>query len=502
VLEDRENGRSVFDDDRDANLPPHSDQAEMAVFGSMLKNPHAVRQIIDLVDARDFYSPRHQAIWKAVVALEAAHTPIDYHLLGDMLERQGTYQMTGGLLYLSDIGLATPTSAFIVHYARIVVRKSMQRRIIAQSQGLAEAAWRDDKDPEALIEEMGRRLAKLSARAADDDGEDIAQIAARGKARLADEYERFRAHDHSKGEYIVGLQTGLADLDRVLLGLKPGDLIYLAARTGMGKSILAQQIAMHVANHEYPVYFVSLEMSKDKLIHRAVTMMTGILRHEMDRGNVSEADLKRAGAAFDRIGSLAMRWDTSAHTVETIRRRVVRWTDEIGKAPALVVVDYVQLLRDSAGPRANRYENVSAASHALKEMAESLQCTVLAPAQVARGVMNRSSKMPDLSDLRESGDLEQDCDLALGLDRPNYHDRASQDLTATLAILKARDLAAGRGRGTHVALAWRPQYEKYGDLLHDNVVPFQARRQVLPDDDVPAPKPSGNGYVSPEELPF
>lgn len=498
TITDRENGHDIFDEDRDTSLPPHSTHAEEAIFGSILKNPLSVRQIIDGVDERDFYLPKHRAIWKAVAKLEADGTPIDYTTLGDMLERQGNYAVSGGMLYLSEINLATPTAMLIAYYAKIVVRKAILRRIISQNQFMTEAAWRDDKDPEDLIEEMGKRLAKLSARATEDVGEDVASIAARSKAHLLEERDRFRAHQ-GKDEYMVGWKTGLVGLDRVLLGMKPGDLIYLAARTSVGKSILAQQIAMNVANHGGAVYFVSLEMSKEKLMHRAVTMRTGILRHEMERGNVTDADLARASEAHDVIGSLTMRFDTTARTVETIRRRVIRWRDEIGQAPALIIVDYVQLLRDQAGPRANRYENVSAASHALKEMAEALGTTVLAPAQVSRQVMNRTSKMPDLSDLRESGDLEQDCDLALGLDRANYHDRNTDDLTATLAVLKARDLAAGRGRGTHIPLAWLPTHERYGDLATDNgnVVPFRQRNQILPDDIPPTPPTDDQG-----DLPF
>jgi replicative DNA helicase len=497
VTIDRENGQGIFDEDRDTTLPPHSTQAEEAVIGSLLKNPSSVRLVIDGVVERDFYLPRNRAVWKAATKLEADGTPIDYHTLTDMLERQGSVEPNGWLVYLSGVGLSTPTAAHIVHYAKIVVRKALQRVIISQAQHWAEAAWRDDKEPEALIDEMIRRMAKLTARASEDVGEDVGSIAERSKARLLEERDRFRAHDPSKGEYMVGWKTGLDGLDRVLLGMKPGDLIYLAARTSVGKSILAQQIAMNVANHGGAVYFVSLEMSKEKLMHRAVTMRTGVLRHEMERGNVTDADLQRAAEAHDIIGSLTMRFDTTARTVETIRRRAIRWRDEIGQAPALIVVDYVQLLRDQAGPRANRYESVSMASHGLKEMAEALGTTVLAPAQVSRQVMNRTSKMPDLSDLRESGDLEQDCDLALGLDRANYHDRNTDDLTATLAVLKARDLASGRGRGTHIPLAWLPSHERYGDLLTDNnVVPFRARHQILPDD-MPAPPPDDQG-----DLPF
>ena len=493
--------RGPFDEDRDSTLPPHSQQAEEAVLGALLKNPNAIRLVAGVLEPKHFYSMRHQSIWKAALTLEAEGTPIDYHLLADMLERQGAYNLSGGLLYLSELSLATPTSAFIGHYARIVLRKSLQRGLISLTQKLAEAAWRDDKDPDDLIDEMMRRMAVLAARVAEDQPVSNAAAATAAWQALEAEQERLKNWDTTRGEYMAGWRTGLADLDRVLLGLKPGDLIYLAARTSVGKSILAQQIAMNVANQQGAVFFASLEMSVPKLVQRSITMMTGVLRHELARGNVSDSEKARVKEAVERMQEMPLAWDSKARTTEQIRRKAQRWSDEIGKPLALIVVDYVQLLRDQAGPRANRYENVSVASHALKDMAESLECTVLAPAQVTRGVMNRSNKMPDLSDLRESGDLEQDCDIALGLDRANYHDPNSEDLTASLAVLKARDLAAGRGRGSVIPLAWRPDCERYADLAQGNVVPFR-RHTILPDDE----KPSTNGHVThapeTEDLPF
>jgi len=438
--------------------------------------------VADLIEPRDFYSTRHQAIWKAVLSMEADQTPIDYHLLADRLHQQGTYDAAGGLLYLSEIGLATPTAAFIAYYARIVLRASLMRRLISLSQGLAEAAWADRKTPEELMAEMEKRMAKLNARAVEDDGIAIDQATETVMATLDAERRAFAEHDHTKSEYMAGYKTGLYDLDRTLLGLKPGDLIYLAARTSVGKSVLVQQIAMHIANHQGAVYYASLEMSMPKLMHRAITMSTGIPRHELARGNVSDTDYAAVQRFAERHRQLKLRWDTTARTVEQIQRRALRWADMLGEPLALIVVDYVQLLRDQQGPRSNRYENVSLASHNLKDMAERLGCTVLAPAQVSRDVLKRKSKMPDLSDLRESGDLEQDADIVLALDRDDYHDRDATDHRASLAVLKARDLANDRGRGTIMDLVWLPQYERYGtmDRTPDNVVPF--RHPMLNDD--------------------
>jgi replicative DNA helicase len=472
----------IPEDGRERTTPPHSDEAEQSIFGAMLKNPRCVREVVDLLEPRDFYSTRHQAIWKAVQALEAEGKPIDYTILADKLRQQGTYEASGGLLYLSEIGLATPTSAFIVHYAKIVVRSSLHRRLISLSQGLAEAAWRDDKTPEALMAELERRLAKLNQRAVEDDGVAIEQATDAVMATLDVEREAFAAHDHSKGTYMAGYKTGLVDLDNTLLGMKPGDLIYLAARTSVGKSVLVQQIAMHVANHQGAVYYASLEMSMPKLMHRAITMATGVPRHELARGNVSNDQYKAIQDFAAKHRQLKLRWDTTARTVEQIQRRALRWADMLNEPLALVVVDYVQLLRDQQSPRSNRYENVSLASHNLKDMAEKLGCTVLAPAQVSREVLKRKSKMPDLSDLRESGDLEQDADIVLALDRDDYHDREATDHRASLAVLKARDLANDRGRGTIMDLAWLPKYERYGSLERtpNNVVPF--RHPLLNDD--------------------
>jgi len=467
-----------YADHEDRSTPPHSDQAEQAVLGSILKNPYAVREVVDIIEPRDFYSGRHQAIWKAVQALEADDTPVDYHLLADKLHQQGTYDAAGGLMYLSEIGLSTPTSAFIAHYARIVLRASLMRRLISLSQGLAEAAWLDRKTPEELMVEMEKRMAKLNLRAIEDEGVPIDQATDVVMQSLVEQRQAYAEHDHSKGQYMAGYKSGLVDLDDTLLGFKPGDLIYLAARTSVGKSVLAQQIAMHVANHQGAVYYASLEMSVAKLMHRAITMATGIPRHELARGNISDADYIAVQRFADRHRQLKMRWDTTSRTVEQIQRRAARWADQIGEPLALVIVDYVQLLRDQASVRSNRYENVSLASHNLKDMAEKLGCTVFAPAQVSREVLKRKSKMPDLSDLRESGDLEQDADIVLALDRDDYHDHTVADHRATLGVLKARDLANDRGRGTMINLIWLPQYERYGNL--DKQTPGQPPNNVVP----------------------
>jgi len=489
-------------DREDRSTPPHSEQAEQAVLGSILKNPYAVREVVDIIEPRDFYATRHQAIWKAVQALEAEATPIDYHLLADKLHQLGTYDAAGGLMYLSEIGLATPTSAFIAHYARIVLRASLMRRLISLSQGLAEAAWLDRKTPEELMTEMERRMAKLNLRSIEDDGVDMDTATNEALSALDIQRQAYAEHDHTKSEYMAGYRTGLYDLDKALLGLKAGDLIYLAARTSVGKSILAQKIAMHVANHRGAVYFASLEMSRAKLIHRAITMVTGIPRHELARGNLSDKQRAAVEDFADKHRQLRMRWDTTSRTVEQIQRRAQRWADQINEPLAMVIVDYVQLLRDEKGQRSSRYEDVSLASHRLKEMAGRLGCTVFAPAQVSRDVLKRKSKMPDLSDLRESGDLEQDADIVLALDREDYHDNTTANHGATLAILKARDLANDRGRGTMVPLVWLPTFERYGNAERgpdNNVVPFRPRPMLhddlqaqLSDEDNPTPDPQGD----------
>jgi replicative DNA helicase len=467
---------------RDTTQPPHDDDAECAVFGAVLKRPDAIREIVDLLDPKDFYTKQHQAIWRAMQALEQDNQPVDYHLLADRLHQHDAYETAGGLLYLSGIGLATPSSAHIVHYARIVVRDAMLRRLVALSQGLAEAAWRGDKDPLALQTEMEKRLAALSLRAVEDDGVDMSVAADHLLADLVEQREAWQTWDHSKGEYLAGWRTGFGKLDQTLMGLKPGDLIYLAARTSVGKSIVAQQIAMNVAGRNGPVYYASLEMSQLKLMQRAITMRTGVPRHELGRGNVSDAEYALIQKAGQQLRQMPLRWDTTSRTVDQIRRRAQRWSDQIGQPLALIVVDYVQLLRDQVSQRSNRYENVSLASHNLKDMAEALHTTVIAPAQVSREVLKRSSKMPDLSDLRESGDLEQDADVVLGLDRDDYHDAKADDHTALMVVLKARDLAAAHGRGTEIRLAWEAARERYGDLYEgpSNVVPF--RRPILHDD--------------------
>jgi replicative DNA helicase len=478
-------GIGVVEEEHDPSLPPHSLQAEEAVLGSVLKNPKAIRAVADLLEARDFYDPRNRHVWQAALDLSADDKPIDYHLLADQLRRNGTYEASGGLVYLSEINLSTPSAAYIAHYAKIVVRTSLMRRLISQAQGLAEAAYRDKKTPEELIVEMERRLSALNGRAVDDHGAaDMNHVVDWYRGRLDEQIERARQHSDPSSA-IAGWSTGLREIDRLLLGLKAGDLIYLAARTSVGKSVLAQQFAMNVAKAGGAVYFASLEMSQRKLMDRAITMTTGIPRDQLIIGNLSDAEIARKDAALEALAQLPIRLDTKARTTDKIRKRAERWADEIGKPLALVLIDYGQLLEDKASNRSNRYEDLGYASRAMKAIAEDFETAVLCPLQVSRDTLKRKNKMPDLSDMRESGNFEQDADVVLGLDREDYHNPGAVNAnavkhTARVVVLKQRDSGVGRGRGSGCELAWVPKFEFYGDLengptprqseLHDDTV--------------------------------
>lgn len=493
--------RVDLDSVRDPSLPPFNHDAECAVIGSVLKNPRCIIEVADLIEPRDFYDSRHQAIWKAILELDAEEKPVDYHLISDKLQQHGTYESTGGLLYLSDINLQTPSASHIAHYGQIVLRTSTLRRMISLAQNLAEAAYRDEKTPEAIMAELERRMTRMAMRAADDDGMDMDGAVDHYLSELVDKHERAKAHDWTKGDLMAGWPTGIRDLDSLLLGLKAGDLIYLAARTSVGKSIVAQQIAMNVARAGGLVYYASLEMNRSKLMDRSLTMLTGVPRVELQRGNLTQQEYERIQKAAGLIRGIPMRWDTSSRTTAQIRRKAERWADRRGQPLALIVVDYVQLLQDKVSERSSRYENLGFASHSLKALAEKMNVAVFSPAQVSREVLKRSNKMPDLSDLRESGDLEQDADVVIGLDREDYHDREAASHTAQMQILKARDSGPDRGRGNLIELAWVSQFEFYGDLIGED----KARRRPQPmhDDAVAAGSdlPWPEHIVAPEEAP-
>jgi replicative DNA helicase len=433
-------------DDQGSIAPPHDDQAEAAVLGSVLKNPRAIHEIADLLVPEAFYKTENRLIFMAMTSLVRRDVAIDYTTISTELERQGTYERAGGLLYLSEVNLAIPSAAHIEHYAGIVVDHYTRRCGIETAQTMAEQFWRARDPVDDVLARSQAAVLGLSDLAGPRANSTTAADAIN---RWMDTFDDPRALN-DRGDRVVGHSTSLRCLDKITLGLQPARLYLLAASTSVGKSQVAQQVALHVARKHGPVLMVSLEMSAHELTGRAIAQETGILvealaTHDID---AREADLVLAAAERQSADPLFYMDGSDGLTTSQIRSHAMQLQAHHGRL-ALIVVDYGQLLQDSKGHNST-VEDQTMVSRNLKRMARALDVPLLVPVQINRQGTDRK---PQLSDIRESGSWEQDADVVIGLYRdelvhPDTNDRSMLELL----VLKNRH--AGQKPPASFKAAW------------------------------------------------
>ena len=442
------------DDAEDLSVPPHSTHAEEAVLGSVLKRGLSIADVLPFLKPHHFYEVRHRHIYAAMAALFERAAAIDYHTIAEELEHQGTYEQSGGLVYLSELNLSTPSAAHIEHYARIVLEQAVRRRYIAAGQQVAELAWNRRRD----LDTVKQRAEALVLGASSDT---LSRRAVVPPSEWTEHLMEYLGQARTSG--LAGVSTGLRDLVTMTLGLSPG-LYLVAAATGTGKTAIAGQIALHVAEHHGPVVFVSMELTDVDLAVRLVSVITNIPKEQLVTGNLTLEQGNTVMAAIDRLSRSRLHIVFgSGYTSGDVRAYALKVQAAEGVKPALVVVDYVQLLRDVEGDGRMRERNVSAAARGLKDVSGELGVPVLALVQLNRNRATRPDKRPQLADLRESGDLENTADSVLGLYRDEMDHPGSDDKgLAELSVLKKRQL--GEDVGTMRRLVWVG--ESYKDLAH------------------------------------
>jgi len=443
-----------FDDAEDLSVPPHSTQAEEAVLGSVLKRGLSIADVLPFLKPHHFYEVRHGHIYAAMAALFERAAAIDYHTIAEELEHLGTYEPSGGLVYLSELNLSTPSASHIEHYARIVLEHAVRRRYINAGQQVAELAWNRRKD----LDTVKQRAEALVLGASSDT---LSRRAVVPPSEWTEHLMEYLGQARTSG--LAGFSTGLRDLDTMTLGLSPG-LYLVAAATGTGKTAIAGQIALHVAEHHGPVVFVSMELTDVDLGVRLVSVITNIPKEQLVTGNLTTEQSNTVLVAIDRLSRSRLHIVFgSGYTSGDVRAYALQVQAAEGVKPALVVVDYVQLLRDVEGDGRMRERNVSAAARGLKDVSGELGVPVLALVQLNRNRATRPDKRPQLADLRESGDLENTADSVLGLYRDEMDHPGSDDKgLAELSVLKKRQL--GEDVGTMRRLVWVG--ESYKDLAH------------------------------------
>ncbi len=399
-------------------VPPHHEDAERAVLGALLVSGDRVPEVAEILDAGDFYVRRHGLLYAALLALAERSAPIDFLSVGESLRAADTFQAVGGHAYLVELAQSVTSAAHVLHHASMVKQTAMLRRLIRESTANIEAAYQTRPDGDAVKSLLDDCEQRVFAVASGNDRENASSI----QALLQ---ETFKKIDAKSNRDLTGLTTGFYELNDKLCGLNRGDLIVLAARPGMGKTAFALNLVENAGlalneglGRKPTVLFFSLEMGKDQIVSRMLCSRAEVDAFKLRTGRIPPDDRGRLTDAADELArSSIFIDDTPALTVMALRGRARRIKAKHGLD--LVVVDYLQLM---SHPKAeSRQMEISAISRSLKALARELDVPVIALSQLSRQVESRDDKRPMLSDLRESGSIEQDADIVIMLFREEYY---------------------------------------------------------------------------------
>ena len=399
-----------------ASTPPQNIEAEASLLGAILIDTDAIVKIADHIHVEDFYDARHARIYEALLALYERRAAIDVLTLADQLKGNGFLDMVGGASYLTELTNFVPTAAHVEQYADIVAQKALRRRLITAGADMAILGQDESKVLQELIEEAETRLFEVSQ-------QHVKQSVVSLESVLAESFERLDDLHKDKGK-LRGVPTGYRDLDAMLAGLQRSDLFIIAARPSMGKTAFVLNLAHKVATQaKESVLIFSLEMSKEQLVDRLLAMESGVDAWALRTGKLTDDDFERLGEAMGTLSEAKIFIDdTPGITVSDLRTKARReaHTQQLG----LIIVDYLQLM--SGGNRfsseGNRVQEISEISRGLKGIARELNVPLIALSQLSRSVESRSPKIPQLSDLRESGSIEQDADVVAFLYREDYYE--------------------------------------------------------------------------------
>lgn len=389
-------------------MPPQNVEAEMSALGSLMLDKDAIYKIVDFLSVKDFYKPIHQEIYEAMLDLFNKREPIDVLSVTNRLREKGKLEEIGGSSYLTSLVNIVPTASHVAHYASIVRRKRLLRDLIEASHYITQLGYKESEDVEDIIDEAEQKIFGVAK-------DSLRQEFTAVREALEEAWERIERLHHGDGA-LRGVATGFPDLDRCLGGLQKSDLIILASRPSMGKTSLALNFARNVAaNEKRAVGIFSLEMSQEQLVDRLIAAEAGVdlwrLRTGRLRSDEPENEFVRVRDAMEVLNHLPIYIDdTPQPTVMELRAKARRLQAE--HELGLIVIDYLQLIK---GPERveSRVQEVSEISRSLKALAKELNVPVLAVSQLSRGVEMRHPAIPKLSDLRESGSLEQDSDVVM-----------------------------------------------------------------------------------------
>jgi len=416
-------------DDLQLNQPNNTD-AEASLLGAILIDPESLVKIADNLNAEDFYDPKHRRIYQAIIDLYNENSAIDVLTIADKLKNNDDLDTVGGPSYLTELTNYVPTASHIEQYAEIVAQKALRRRLITVSRDMTELSMDESKKLSELVEEAEARLFEVSQKHTKQNIISLEEV-------LATSFDRLDELHKDKGQ-IRGVPTGYKDLDNILAGFQKSDLIVLAARPSMGKTALALNFAHNIAvQSAEPVLMFSLEMSKEQLVDRLLSMESGVDAWALRTGNLSDNDFEKIAQAMGTLSEAQIYIDDSPGiTISDLRTKARREAHK--RQLGLIVVDYLQLMSGGSrfGGDGNRVQEISEISRGLKGVARELNVPILALSQLSRSVENRHPQIPQLADLRESGSIEQDADVVAFIYREDYYNPDTERKKITDILIK------------------------------------------------------------------
>ena len=432
-------------------VPPHSLEAEQSVLGAMLLDKDAIAKAIDILVVDDFYREAHRIIFDAVVTLYNRAEPVDLIMVTELLRQKNALESVGGASYISSLANMVPTAANAEYYASIVKDKSIYRALVNAGNQISSMGFESGQDVEQTMDRAQQLIFNISQKGRIKTIDDMNTVLMRTFDRIERLYE-------TKGA-VTGVPTGFTEMDRMLSGLQPSELIIIAARPSMGKTALALNIATHVAlNDKKPVLIFSLEMSQDLLAQRMLCAQASVNAQELRRGNLTDSDWPKLSQAIGRLSEAPIFIDDTP-TISALEIRSRARKLKIEKGLGLIVIDYLQLIQGK-GRTESRQQEIAEITRSLKSLARELEVPVLSLAQLSRAVEATADKKPMLSHLKESGEIEQSADVVAFIYRDEYYNVDTENKNiAEIIIAKQRNGPTGSFQ-----LYWQKEYTRFRNL--------------------------------------
>ncbi len=430
---------------------PQSIEAEQSVLGSMIIDKNAIAKVLESLEEEDFYRDGHKVIYRTILEMFRNDIAVDLLTLLEYLKSTDMLERAGGVTYITELSSSVPTTANLGAYIKIVSDKSTLRKLIKSSTTIIEESYNNQSNVEDVVDSAEKKIFNIAEKRTSKDFEPLSDVLERGFAQIEKLF-------NNKGT-ITGVGSGFTDLDAKTSGFQSGDMILIAARPSMGKTTFALNIVEHVALREHKsVVVFSLEMSKEQLAYKLLCSEANVDMLRLRTGTLEDKDWENIAMAAGPLSKAKIYIDdTAGVTVMEMRSKCRRLKMEYGID--LIVIDYLQLMSGGSGSD-NRQQEVSEISRSIKALAKEMECPVIALSQLSRAPEQRADHRPMLSDLRESGSIEQDADIVMFLYRDEYYNKETEDKNIGECIMaKQRNGPVGT-----VKLAWLGQYSKFGNL--------------------------------------